>query len=428
MNYETRLSTADAEPADNPVWYDAEAEAASRRRRRNVLIIGAVVALALVAAAWFAFGSSGEATPAEGAAAGAAAGGGEGEGTQAPRVTVITPGRQQVETVITATGSLSARREMPVGVAGEGGQVVRVLVEPGQWVREGQVLATVDRAVQVQQMAQMEASVRVAQADANLAVSELARAQALVARGFISRADIERRTAQRDAAMARVRVAQAQVGEMRARTGRLDIRAPASGLVLTRGVEPGQVIGAGSGVLFRMARGGEMELLAQLSEADLARMNVGARATVRPVGGTRDYTGQIWQISPVIDAQTRQGTARIALAYAAGIRPGGFAEARIIAGSAQAPLLPESAVLSDERGNYVYIVGAEDKVERRDVTVGMINDRGVPVIAGLTGTERIVLSAGAFLNPGERISPVNAPAAERPAAGRAATPAPAPQR
>lgn len=427
MNSETRLSPADAVPAPAPLWYDAEAEAASRRRRRNI-IIGLVAAAAVLVAAWFAFGQGGgEEDAANGtnaAGAPAAAGSGEG-GEQAPRVTVITPGRQLVETVITATGTLSARREMPVGVAGEGGQVVRVLVEPGQWVRAGQVLATVDRAVQVQQIAQLEASVRVAQADANLAQSELNRAQALVERGFISRADIERRTAQRDSAAARVRVAQAQLAEARARTGRLDIRAPAAGLVLTRDVEPGQVVGAGSGVLFRMARGGEMELLARLSESDLARMNVGARAIVRPVGGTQDFTGQIWQIAPVIDPQTRQGTARIALPYAAAIRPGGFAEARIVAGAEQAPLLPESAVLSDERGNYVYIVGANNQIERRDVTVGMVNDRGVPVVAGLTGTERVVLSAGAFLNPGERINPVSPPAANRPAAARpqAATPA-----
>ena len=423
MNYETRLSPADDGAAAVPAWQDSEAEALAARRRRRTIIIGVIVALALIAGAWFVFGGGG--SPEGGAAASGEAAGGEGEG-QAPRVTVITPGRQLIETVITATGSLGARREMPVGVAGEGGQVVRVLVEPGQWVREGQVLATVDRAVQVQQIAQLEASVRVAQADANLAQSELNRANALVERGFISRADIERRTAQRDSAAARVRVAQAQLAEARARTGRLDIRAPAAGLVLTRDVEPGQVVGAGSGVLFRMARGGEMELLARLSEADLARVRVGARAAVRPVGGDRDFTGQIWQIAPVIDAQTRQGTARIALPYAAGIRPGGFAEARIVAGAAQAPLLPESAVLSDERGNYVYIVGADNKVERRDVTVGAVNDQGAPVIAGLTGTERVVLSAGAFLNPGERIDPVNAPAADRPGSARPAAPAPAP--
>ena len=430
MNFEARLSPADSINASDTRWHDdAHERDLQRRRRRNIIL--ALVALAVVlAAAWYAFGRT-SAEPAAGAATSAEKGaaGAGGDDAQVPRVTVVVPGRQQIETVISATGTLNARREMPVGVAGEGGQVVRVLVEPGQWVRAGQVLATVDRGVQVQQIVQLEASVRVAQADANLAQSELTRAQALVARGFISRADIDRRTAQRDGAAARVRVAQAQVAEARARNGRLDIRAPDAGLVLTRGVEPGQIVSAGSGVLFRIARGGEMELMAQMGETDLTRLSVGSRATVRPVGAGRDFIGQIWQISPVVDAQSRQGMARISLAYAPGLRPGGFAEARIVAGSAQAPLLPESAVQNDDQGNYVYIIGADNKVERRAVTVGTVTSTGMPIIAGLTGTERVVLNAGAFLNAGDVVQPVTqAPPApvtpERPVAGRPAPAAP----
>ena len=187
-----------------------------------------------------------------------------------------------------------------------------------------------------------------------LAQSELERAQALVQRGFISKADIDRKTATRDAANARVRVAQAQLGQSRARIGRLDVRAPAAGLVLDRMVEPGQVVSSGSGALFRIARGGEMELRAQLPETDLARVSPGIAASVTPVGSAQSYQGSVWQVSPIIDPQTRQGEARIAVPYNIALRPGGFASANIIAGQVDAPLLPESAVLSDEKGNYVY--------------------------------------------------------------------------
>src|SRR3546814_4436167 len=85
------------------------------------------------------------------------------------------------------------------------------------------------------------------------------RAKQLVSRGFISQADIDSKTATRDAAVARVNVAKASLAETQARNGRLDIRAPAAGLVLTRDVEPGQIVSAGSGVLFRVALGGQME-------------------------------------------------------------------------------------------------------------------------------------------------------------------------
>ena len=217
-----------------------------RSRRRRMIFIAVGVVLIALLVAFFMF-RGGEETPATGVA-----GSGKG-GASAPTVTVAVPGRQSVNRTISATGTLAARREMPVGVAGEGGQVVRVLVEPGQWVNAGQVLAVIDRSVQTQTTAQLAAQVSVARADARLAQQELQRAQALVSRGFVSKADVERRTATRDAANARVRVAEAALAESRARTGRLDIRAPAAGLVLTRDVEPGQVVSSGSGVLFRDA-------------------------------------------------------------------------------------------------------------------------------------------------------------------------------
>ncbi len=410
MNFESRTLQAEHADAGDGLWIDDQA--AQTRRRRWTMLAAALLIVAILAAAYFAMAGGDAAatkgTAAKGTGAGEAALANGADKAGAPTVTVITPGTSSVERVISSTGTLAARREMPVGVVGEGGQVLRVLVEPGQWVRAGQVLATVDRAVQNQQTAQLAAQIRVAEADARLTQSELDRAEALVARGFISRADIDRRTAQRDAAVARVRVAQAQLGENQARTGRLDIRAPAAGLVLTRGVEPGQVIGAGSGILFRIARDGEMELLAQVGEGDMALLSTGTRATVTPVGSVRTFAGEVWQMSPIVDPQSRQGTARIALAYAPGLRPGGFAEARIVAGSQVAPLLPESAVLNDAQGSYVYIVGADNKAQRRAVTAGQITDIGVPIVTGLTGRERVVITAGAFLDSGQTVSPVMA--------------------
>ena len=244
-----------------------------------------------------------------------------------------------------------------------------------------------------------------ARADLRLAQNELDRAQALVARGFVSQADIDRKRAARDAAAARVRVAQAQLGATRARIGRLDVRAPTAGLVLTRSVEPGQVVGGGSGALFRIAAGGEMEVLARLPQTDLARVTVGVPATVTPVGSEQSYQGQVWQRSPVVDPQTRQGVARVLVPYNRDLTPGGFASVEIRAGQTTAPLLPESAVLTDDQGQYVMVVGANNAVERRAIRIGTVTDGGVVVAEGLNGNEQVVESAGQFLNPGERVRP-----------------------
>jgi RND family efflux transporter MFP subunit len=397
MNFETtgwRRRALEGEVLD-------EVELTHRRKRRRIIIALVAAAVIIIGAALALMGGGEDA---------AAPAGEEGAETL-PAVTVVVPGRQQVSRTISATGTLAAKRDMPVGVAGEGGEVARVLVEAGDWVNAGQTLAVIERSVQSQQAQQLAAQIEVARADAALAQNELDRAMALVDRGFVSKADVDRKSAARDAANARVRVAQAQLGETRARIGRLDVRAPASGLVLDRMVEPGQVVGAGSGALFRIAKGGEMELLAKLSQEDLTRVSVGVPAKVTPVGSTHDYPGSVWQVSPVIDPQTRQGDARVAIPYQPDLRPGGFASATIITGAVDAPLLPESAVLSDDSGNYVYVIDKNDTVVRRPVRTGEITDKGVAIVEGLNGTERVVRSAGGFLNPGEKVRPVRESAA-----------------
>ncbi len=387
MNDETRIDLATASPIDS---FDHQSFGEQRSRRK--WWIASAIALVLAIGAWLYSRSGGEAADAKPA-------------DQAPTVTVITPGRGTIQGTISATGTLAARRELPVGSVGEGGQIVRVLVEAGDWVGQGQILAVIDRSVQTQQAASLGAQIQVSQADANLAQANLDRSLKLVARGFVSKADVDRLTATRDAASARVRVARAQLGEAQARTARLNIVAPAAGLVLERNAEPGQVVGGASGVLFRLARGGELELRAGVSETDLAQLAPGVVAQVQPIGTERSFSGQVWQLSPVINPQTRQGIARIALAYDPALRPGGFATATIASGALVAPLLPESAILSDDNGSFVYIVGKSSKVARRPIKTGIVTENGIAVTEGLAGSERVVLRAGGFLAPGDKIVP-----------------------
>ena len=371
-------------------------------RRRNI-IIAAVVITVVAAAIVLAMTMSGKpaATPAAGA----------GGGGQVPTVTVVVPGQSAVGRIVTASGALAARRDQPVGVAGAGGRVTQVLVDAGSWVRQGQVLATIDRSVQAQQAVQLAAQVEAARANAALAQANFARAQALVANGFVSKADLDAKRATRDAQAAQVRVAQAQLAGARAQIGQLNILAPTSGLILSRAIEVGQIVSPGSGALFRLALGGEMEMRASLSQQDLAGIRVGMAATVTPLGLDQSVQGSVWQVAPVIDPQSRQGEVRIAIPYTASIRPGGFAEARISSGTTTAPVLPQSAVLSDSKGNYIYVISASNVVERRSVRIGEVTAAGVAIASGLSGREAVVLSAGPFLNPGQKVAPVRAAAA-----------------
>jgi RND family efflux transporter MFP subunit len=393
MNYETTL--ADLSGAPNAVVEEIEIDGREARRRRIIVVV-AIAAVLLALAAWMMSRGGEEDTALQASAQNAP-----------PTVTVVEPGRTSVTGLINATGSLAATHEVPVGVVGEGGRVVAVPVQVGDWVRKGQVLAVIDRSVQNQQAAGLAAQIEVAKADAALAQANLDRGLKLVGRGFISKAQIDQLTATRDAAVARVKVAQASYRETLARNARLDIVAPVGGLILTRDVEVGQVLGAGGQTPpFTMAQDGQMELLAKVGEDDLGTLAVGATAQVTPVGTDKTFTGRIWKKEPTIDATDRQGVVRIALPYDPAIHPGGFASAVIQGGTVVAPRLPESAIMSDTKGSYVYVVGKDNKIERRAVKTGTVTDEGTAVVSGLSGSERVVLRAGGFLNPGDKVRPV----------------------
>jgi RND family efflux transporter MFP subunit len=383
MNRETTIATP-----DTIIVVD------SSRRKRRLMIAGIITGLIVVLIGLAMLTGKNAAKPDEAASTA--------KGNQ-PSVTVTTPGRSEVARTLTASGPLAARRDQPVGIAGGGGRVVRVLVDAGSWVRAGQVLAVVDRSVQAQQAAQLSAQVDAARANAQLAQSNYDRALALKDRGFVSKAELDSKKAIRDAAFAQVRVAQAQLGATRAQIGQLNVIAPTSGLVLSRAVEVGQIVGPGSMALFHIAEGGAMEMKAQLAQQDIALVHTGMPASVTPLGSDRAYSGTVWQVAPVIDAQTRLGEVRIAVPYNGSVRPGGYAEAKISAGVTNAAVLPQSSVLSDENGNYVYIINNRDVVERRNVKIGNVDEQGVVIASGLSGTEAVVLSAGPFLNPGQKV-------------------------
>ena len=161
MNRETSIHSS-----DTLVVVDRSAQ------RRRMVIIGIIAALALFMVGLYVIlgrgGEKAQPAPAGGQAAG-----------QMATVSVIVPGQSQVGRVITASGPLGARRDQPVGIAGQGGRVVRVLVDAGSWVRAGQVLAVIDRSVQAQQAAQLSAQIAAARADAALAQNNYERALAL---------------------------------------------------------------------------------------------------------------------------------------------------------------------------------------------------------------------------------------------------------
>jgi HlyD family secretion protein len=323
-----------------------------------------------------------------------------------PTVSVTQAGVSTVPTTVSIIGTIAARYDMPIGVEGDAGRVAAIYVEAGDHVKRGQVLARLNVSVLQPQVANLEAALEQARAEAELADAEYRRAQAVGAAGALSAEETQRRRSTGVTAAAKVKVAAAQLAEAQARLARADIRAPADGIILTRSVEVGQTATPGGEALFRLSEGGEIELRGQVAEQDLPLLQVGQPVDVRLTGTSHVYQGHVRLLPAVIDPQTRLGMARVSLTPDPNLRPGAFARAEVTVSNAERAVLPQTAVLNDDKGSYVLIVNAENKVERRSVHVSGIVQNGVTIGDGIRGDERVVTTAGAFLQVGELVVPV----------------------
>jgi HlyD family secretion protein len=323
-----------------------------------------------------------------------------------PTVSVTEAGVSTVPTTVSIIGTIAARYDMPIGVEGDAGRVSGIYVEAGDHVKRGQILARLNVSVLPPQVANLEAALEQARAEAELADAEYRRAQAVGASGALSAEETQRRRSSGVTAAAKVKVAAAQLAEAQARLARADIRAPADGIILTRNVEVGQTATPGGEALFRLSEGGEIELRGQVAEQDLPLLQVGQLVDVRLTGTSHIYQGHVRLLPAVIDPQTRLGMARVSLTPDPNLRPGAFARAEVTVSNSERAVLPQTAVLNDDKGSYVLIVNAENKVERRSVRVSGIVQNGVTIGEGISGKERVVTTAGAFLQIGELVVPV----------------------
>lgn len=327
-----------------------------------------------------------------------------------PAVTVTEAGRSSAPTTVSITGTISARYDTPIGADVDVGRVAAVYVEAGDHVKRGQLLARIDTSVLAPQVANLQAALELARAEADLAAAEYRRAVAVGKSGALSAEETERRRSSSVTADAKVKVAAAQLAEAQARLARAEVRAPADGVILTRSVEVGQTVSPSSGALFRMAEGDEVELRGDVAETDLPLLKVGQPVDVRLTGNAKVYPGRVRLLGAVIDPQTRLGTIRVSLAPDPNLRPGAFARAEVTVSNAQRIVLPQTAVLTDEKGSYVLVVNADDKIERRPVHVSGMVENGVTIADGVTAKDRVVATAGAFLQVGETVKPVSEPA------------------
>lgn len=321
------------------------------------------------------------------------------DASQARAVSVVRVQSQVIEGSLTATGDLLPREQAAVLPEVAGYRVQRVLADVGDWVKKGQALVQLDPALLEGQLAQ-------AQAQYQQAVDQANRVKGLDNSGVLSAEQIEQRRIQ-------VRVAAAQLRDLQTRRRMMQVTSPVSGLVLQKNVQPGDLSALGGTPYFLLARDGEIELQAQLSEADLAKVHPGSAVMVTLPDGSV-VNGAVRLVSPQIDAQTKLGYVRVRLPVRSDVRSGGFARAVFVGAASTAPSVPDTAISYDADGASVMVVEPNDRIHRVLVETGPRGGGWVQLIKGPPVGTPIVRAAGGLLLDGDLIRPVEetAPAAQ----------------
>ena len=334
-------------------------------------------------------------------------------------VTVTSPQSGNLTQKITANGSLAAWQEAIIGAEANGLKITEVRVNVGDRVQRGDVLAVLQADTLRAELAQAEAALAEANASAQEAKAQSDRARNLQQQGFFSNAQLSQTLAADASAQARVQSARAMVQLQTVRLSQTQVRAPDAGVISARQATVGSVVGAGT-ELFRLIRQGRIEWRAEVTATEIGRIRVGAPVQVKAASGQM-LQGKVRMVSPSVDAQTRNAIVYVDLPAATGsARAGMYAQGEIALGQSQAITVPQTAVVVRDGFSYVYTVGADQKVSQLKVQTGRQSGDRVEVLSGLKADARVVASGGAFLNHGDTVRVVDAPAAQAVSAPSAA--------
>ena len=312
------------------------------------------------------------------------------EAQQARAVRVIRIEPRPIVGSLVAAGDLIPREEAAVAPEVTGFRVARVLADVGDYVRKGQTLVQLDSTLLQAQLAQ-------AQAQAAQAEDQAKRVQGLDNLGVLSQEQIAQRRFQ-------AQVARANLRDVQARMSKMAVTAPVSGIVLERNVRPGDLSAGGATPWFRLARDGQIELSANLSESDLARVRPGQSATVTLPNGVVAQ-GHVRIISPQVNPQTKLGEVRILLPVRSDIRAGGFGRAVFDDAAGVGLAVPEAAVRYDADGASVMVIGPDNRVKRVLVQAGARGSGLVQLVKGPPAGTRVVANSASLLLDGDLVRP-----------------------
>ncbi|MFC0132922.1 efflux transporter periplasmic adaptor subunit [Massilia eurypsychrophila] len=344
-------------------------------------------------------------------------------GAAKPALTVTTvrasPARLPIK--LAANGNVVAWQEAIIGSETGGFRLTEVRVNVGDIVKKGQVLAVFSADSVNADVAQARAALQETRANAAEAAANAARARTLQSSGALSGQQISQYMTAEQTANARIAASQATLSAQQLRLKYTQVVAPDSGVISARTATVGSVVGVGT-ELFRMIRQGRLEWRAEVTASELSRVKPGTSALVKAANGS-ELTGRVRMIAPTIDPQTRSALVYVdlppMLGASAPFKAGMFASGQFELGISDAMTVPQQSVVVRDGFSYVFRLNADQRVSQLKVQTGRrVADR-IEVVSGLTPETLVVVGGAGFLNDGDLVRNVPAPASA-PAAAVAA--------
>ncbi len=335
-----------------------------------------------------------------------------------PRVQIMKARRAKETHSLTLPASVQALQATDIYPRASG-YVRRWVVDMGDRVKAGQLLAEIDTPELDQQLeqsratlGQRDAAVTQAKANVDLAKAMLARYQALAPGGFASQQELEQRQAESQVAAANLQAAAAAVAAQRADVRRLQqlkafarLTAPFAGAVVMRSVEQGMLVTGGSR-LFTIAQTDPVRVFVQIPQSLAAGVEPGlpAEVSVREFPG-RTFPGRVTRTAGALDPTSRTLNTEVQVPNPKGeLLAGMYAQATLtLHSSAGALLVPAGAVLARSEGLRVAVVGKDSKVHMVPITIGRDDGAEVEISSGLSGDEDIVSNPGARIEEGLQV-------------------------
>ena len=330
---------------------------------------------------------------------------------EAIKLTVVSPKIAKFSPKLNLHGELVAKDDVAVGSALQGQQISEVLVEVGENVQKGQILALLDNAGVKAKFDQQTAALEVAKQNLNSAKaafseseSALKRAKDLAAKKAISSQELEQTNAKEASARANLNSAKAQISQIDAQIteakdqlGKASVIAPVSGVVTAKKAQIGALTSGEA--LFNIAKDGVIELSADTDARELAQIKVGMSAQAQIYGVKEAVKGKVRLVPVSMDTSSRLGKVKISLDGEAKFI-GSYAKVVIDLPEFSALALPAQAVSFTEKGAFTTIVKGGKAVKRK-IQTGLRANGLVQVISGVSKDDEVALKAAALVNDGE---------------------------